>query len=310
MIELFRRKSDVIKSIRCYFYDTGAIEVFTDIAQEFPNLDSNVYPVDIYIFNEKRERLKRYLHTSPEIQMKKILSNIKSDIFQICKVFRNFEGSAKHKVEFLMLEWYRVGYSLQDLMEDTKRIFIHSALSIYDRPYIIFKGREFDLTDWEEISVSEAFYEFCGCDIDIDSLNRFLEKKESIFKPTDNFEELFYKVYAFYVEPNLGREKPTFIYDYPPEFAALSKIVDGKGKRFEAYIHGVELVNGYWELNDPQQQLERFKEEVERKRQEGFEYKIDMEFIQAVANLPDCSGASLGLDRMFMVLLDKESIYF
>lgn len=310
MLEIFRKKSDIIKSIRDYFYQTGAIEVFTDIAQPYPNLDPNIYPVEVDLYNEKREKLKHYLHTSPEIQMKKILSEIKTDIFQITKVFRNFEGSSKHKVEFLMLEWYRVGYNIEDLMEDTKNIFTNSAIAVYGKPQITFRGKTFDLTDWQKITVEEAFYSFCGCYPELDSLNNFLQKNEPNFRPSDDFEELFYRVYAFYVEPNLGKDKPVFIYDYPPQFAALAKVENGKAKRFEAYIDGVELVNGYNELNDSQQQLERFKEEVERKKQEGFDYQIDMEFIEAVGKLPECSGASLGIDRLFMVLLDRQSIHF
>lgn len=310
MKEAYKKKSDILKSIRDYFYKTGAIEVFTDIAQPYPNLDPNIYPVEVNLYNERREKLRYYLHTSPEIQMKKILSQIKTDIFQITKVFRNFEGSTKHKIEFLMLEWYRVGYGLEDLMEDTKNIFKESATVLYQKPQLRFKGKTFDLTDWDKITVEEAFYNFCGCYVELDSLNKFLLKKEPGFKPSDDFEEVFYRVYAFYVEPNLGKDKPTFIYDYPPRFAALSKVENGKAKRFEGYIGGVELVNGYWELNDKQQQLERFKQEVERKREEGFEYQVDMEFIKAVGRLPDCSGASLGLDRLFMVLMDKESIHF
>lgn len=306
----YKYKNNILKSIRDYFYQTGAIEVFTEIAQPYPNLDPNIYPVEVELYNEKREKLKYYLHTSPEIQMKKILADIKTDIFQITKVFRNFEGSAKHKIEFLMLEWYRVGYNIEDLMEDTKNIFVNSAISVYGRPQIDFRGKRFDLTKWQMITVEEAFYNFCDCYLDTDSLNRFLLKNEPSFKPSDDFEELFYRIYAFYVEPNLGKEKPTFIYDYPPQFAALSKVEKGKAKRFEAYIDGVELVNGYWELNDQSQQLERFKHEIERKRDEGFNYEIDMEFIEAVGRLPDCSGASLGIDRLFMVLLNKESIHF
>lgn len=310
MSNIYIKKSDVIRSIREYFYSTGCIEVFTDIAQEYPNLDSNIYPVEVEFYNERGESLKRYLHTSPEIQMKKILSQIKSDIFQITKVFRNFEGSKKHKIEFTMLEWYRVGYNLQDMMQDTKSVFITACEKLYGSAKLNFRGKTFNLEDWDIITVEEAFYRYTGCYLELDSLNRFLRKKERITKAIEDFEELFYRVYAFYVEPNLGQEKPTFIHDYPPEFAALSKVVDGKGKRFEAYIYGVELVNGYWELKDQAEQLRRFKVEAERKRREGFNHPIDYGFIEAIKDMPECSGASLGIDRLLMVLLDREDIHF
>ncbi|MCX7759881.1 MAG: elongation factor P--(R)-beta-lysine ligase [Hydrogenothermaceae bacterium] len=310
MLETYQKKSNILKSIRDYFYNTAAIEIFTDIAQDYPNLDPNIYPVELFFYNEKKEKIKKYLHTSPELQMKKILSQIKKDIFQITKVFRNFEGSSKHKIEFTMLEWYRIDYSLEDLMEDTKNIFINSCRSVYNSEKFIYKDKVFDLSDWEKITVEEAFYRYTGTYLDVDNLNRFLKEREKTFRYTEDFEELFYRVYAFYVEPNLGIDKPTFIYDYPPEFAALSKVENGKAKRFEVYINGIELVNGYQELNDSQEQLKRFKEEIERKKREGFNYEIDYEFIECLKELPECSGASLGIDRLFMVLLNKDSIYF
>ncbi|MCX7739089.1 MAG: elongation factor P--(R)-beta-lysine ligase [Hydrogenothermaceae bacterium] len=310
MLHIYKRKSDILRSIRDHFYQTEAIEVITDIAQEYPNLDPNVYPVEVNLFNERKGRLKRYLHTSPEIQMKKILSKVKSHIFQITKVFRNFEGSKKHKIEFTMLEWYRVGYSLDDLMEDTKEIFLTSCRAVHCSDTFFFRGKKYNLRDWDKVSVDEAFYRYTGCYPDIDSLNSFLREKEGLLRPIEEFEEIFYRVYAFYVEPRLGAERPVFIYDYPPEFAALSRVVDGKGKRFEAYIDGIELVNGYWELNDHREQRRRFEEEVKKKRREGFEYTVDEEFVEAVKELPECSGASLGIDRLFMVMFDREDIHF
>lgn len=306
---LYVEKSKILKSIRDYFYKTQAIEVFTDILQDFPNLDNNIYPIELEVFNEKKEKLKKYLHTSPEPQMKKILSEIKSDIFQITKVFRNFEGSYKHKIEFTMLEWYRVGYNLQDLMEDTKNIFIETAISLYKKPKIVYKGKTYDLTNWESITIDEAFYKYTSIyPDDIDKMNKFLKEKENYFIETQDFEELFFRIYAFYVEPYLGLENPTFIYDYPPILSAFAKIENGKGKRFEAYINGIELVNGYWELNDPTELEERLKKDVEKKKLEGYDYNINYEFIEASKNLPECSGASLGVDRLTMVLLNRDSI--
>ncbi|MGC9081188.1 elongation factor P--(R)-beta-lysine ligase [Sulfurihydrogenibium sp.] len=310
MKDLFEKKSKIYQSIRNYFYKTGSIEVFTDILLDYPNLDSNVYPIELFVFNEKKEKIKKYLHTSPEPKMKKILSEIKSDIFQITKVFRNFEGSYKHRIEFTMLEWYRVDYNLEDLMVDTKNIFIETSIALYKKPYIEYKGRRYDLTDWESITVDEAFYRYTGVYPDsIESMNRFLKEREPFFRETHDWEELFFHIYAFYVEPFLGLEKPTFIYDYPPQLSAFAKVENGKGKRFEAYINGVELVNGYDELNDPQELEKRLIKDLEKKRQEGFDYQLDKEFIETTKNLPKSAGASLGLDRLIMVLLNLESIH-
>ncbi|WP_028950294.1 elongation factor P--(R)-beta-lysine ligase [Sulfurihydrogenibium subterraneum] len=310
MKEIFEKKSKIYQSIRDYFYKTGAIEVFTDILLDYPNLDSNIYPVELFVFNEKKEKIRKFLHTSPEPKMKKIISQIKSDIFQITKVFRNFEGSYKHKIEFTMLEWYRVNYNLEDLMEDTKNIFIETAISLYRKPFITYKGKNYDLTNWEKITVDDAFYRYTKIYPDnIEKMNEFLKQNEPYFKGSDNWEELFFHIYAFYVEPNLGLEKPIFVYDYPPQLSAFAKVENGKGKRFEAYIHGIELVNGYDELNNPQELEKRLLKDIEIKKKEGFDYPLDTEFIQTVKNLPQSAGASLGLDRFIMVFLDLESVH-
>ena len=310
MKKIYTDRSIIIKSIREYFYKTGSIEVFTDILQDFPNLDNNIYPVELFVYNEKKQPIRKFLHTSPEPSMKKILSEIKTDIFQITKVFRNYEGSYKHKIEFAMLEWYRVGYDLEDLMEDTQNIFIESAISLYKKPKIKYKGKEYNLLNWQKITVDEAFYTYTGIyPDDIDKMNRFLIERQEYFKGSEDWEELFFRIYAFYVEPNLGKDKPTFIYDYPPQLSAFAKIENGKGKRFEAYINGIELVNGYWELSDPVELENRLKQDIEKKKKEGYSYPLDVNFIESSKNLPECSGASLGIDRLLMVILDLGSIH-
>lgn len=307
--DLILKKAKVIKAIRNYFDETGAVEVFTDILQEYPNLDNNIYPLKLKAINSSGEEKTYYLHTSPELQMKKLLAKYKTDIYQISKVFRNFEGSKKHKIEFTMLEWYRIGYNLEDLMEDTQNIFIQTAISIYKKPLLHYKGKTFNLLKSEKITVDEAFYKFTGIySEDYPKMIDFLRKKENLKKEIP-YEEAFFKIYAFYVEPNLGKDSLTFIYNYPPQFSAMAKIENGKGKRFEVYINGLELVNGYFELTDPKEQERRFLEDIKRKHLETGEfYEIDKQFLNTLKYLPDCSGASLGVDRLFMVLFDKENI--
>jgi lysyl-tRNA synthetase class 2 len=311
LTDIYTKKHKVIKAIREYFEKTGSTEVFTPIINRFPNLDPNIFPVELQVENSSGEKIKAYLHTSPEYNMKKILSQIKKDIHQITHVFRNYEGSKIHTIEFMMLEWYRVGKDLRQLMEDTKNILIQSALSIFNNTEILFRGKKYDLSKWEKITVQEAFYRYTGTDPeDKNSLYRFLKNshiKHGNISP-ENYEELFYTVYSFYVEPNLGKEQPVFIYDYPPEFSALSKVINGKGKRFEAYIAGVELVNGYYELTDREKVKNCLYKDKEKKSAAGKDYPIDNQFIESTGSLPECSGASLGIDRLLMVLLNKNEI--
>ncbi len=304
--------SKLLKTVREYFYKTEAIEVFTDVLQEYPNLDSNIYPIELFVFNQRKEKLKRYLHTSPEYQMKKVLTKEKKHIFQITKVFRNFEGSSKHKIEFTMLEWYRVGYDLEALINDTHLLFIDIFSAFNGSPYFVFNGRRYDIREYELITVEDVFKKYTGVDINsIDNMNDFLKEKEPFFKPKNDWEELFFHIYAVYVEQHLGKEKLTFIYDYPPKLSALARIIDGKGKRFEAYIGGIELVNGYFEENNPEEIKRRLEEESLKKyRETGKEFEVDKEFINALRDLPECSGASLGIDRLFMILKDFKSIHY
>ncbi|RUM60512.1 MAG: elongation factor P--(R)-beta-lysine ligase [Persephonella sp.] len=308
-----KARSRILKAIRNYFELTGATEVLTDILRDYPNLDSNVYPLELKYFKSDGVERTGYLHTSPEYEMKKILSELKEDIYQITKVFRNYEGSKIHKTEFLMLEWYRVDYDLFDLIEDTKNIFIQSAIAIHKKPKIVFKGVEYDLTDWEILTVEDAFKKYIGVDIyDNQSIYSFLEKskiKHSNLNPND-WKEMFFILYSFYLEEKLGKEKPVIIYNYPKELGALSEVEGKIAKRFEAYINGVELVNGYQELRDEMLLRNILINDIEEKYQStGKKYSLDEEFIKSVKNLPKCSGASLGLDRLFMVILDMESVY-
>ncbi|MBK3331770.1 elongation factor P--(R)-beta-lysine ligase [Persephonella atlantica] len=308
--DIYRAKHTVIKAIRNYFEKTGSIEVFTPYLNKFPNLDPNIYPVECTVEKSDGKKITAYLHTSPEYNMKKLLSKIKHDIHQICHVFRNFEGSDRHTVEFMMLEWYRLGYNLEDLMEDSKNIFIETALSLSGKPAVSFRGREYNIEKWEKITVDEAFYRYTGIyPDDFEGLVRFLKNSPTHHCISNDYETVFYTVYAFYVEPKLGIEKPTFIYDYPPQFSALAKIENGKGKRFEAYIGGVELINGYYEINNTTELRKRLEKDRNEKAKKGREYPVDEEFINSCKNIPEFSGASLGIDRLLMVLLNKEKIH-
>jgi lysyl-tRNA synthetase class 2 len=304
------KKSRILKAIRDYFDKTQALEVITDILRPYPNLDSNVYPLKVEFFDETSAKKIGYLHTSPELEMKKILSKEKRDIYQITKVFRNYEGSRKHKVEFTMLEWYRVGYNLDDLMEDTKNIFIEACISIHKKTKVEYLGKVYDLSNWEKITVDEAFYRYAGVyPDDYLSMERAVREKINYRGNDLDYETLFFLLYSHLVEPKLGKDKPVFIYDYPPSFSALAKIENGKGKRFEAYINGLELVNGYYEENNPSEIEKRFLRDIKQKFNEtGEKYPVDKDFLKSLKSLPECSGASLGVDRLFMVLLNKDNI--
>ena len=311
MINIHEAKHRVINSIRNYFNKTGAIEVFTPIMNQYPNLDTYIYPVELNVENSSGEKFKVFLHTSPEYQMKKILSEIKKDIYQISHVFRNKEGSKIHTIEFLMLEWYRVNFDLNNLINDTKNIIITAAESLFNKPLLKYKGKLYDLNDWEIISVDEAFERFTGIlPQDKDSMIKFLQKTPIAHPNINNYtyEELFHLIYSIYIEKKLGQEKPTIIHSYPKELSALAEIKGNRGLRFEAYIGGIELVNGYQELTNPYELRIRLKKEIDERKKEGNIYPLDEEFVKCTENLPASAGASLGIDRLMMILLNMENI--
>ncbi|NPA54052.1 MAG: elongation factor P--(R)-beta-lysine ligase, partial [Aquificae bacterium] len=191
-----------------------------------------------------------------------------------------------------------------------KNIFIETALAIHKKTKVFFQKKEYDLSNWEKITVDEAFYKYAEVYPDeYEKMVSLIREKLHFAGSNLDYETAFFLIYSHFVEPNLGKEKPTFIYDYPPEFSALAKIVNGKGKRFEAYINGLELVNGYYEENNPEEIKKRFNADIQKKKKEiGENFPIDKEFLESLRNLPECSGASLGVDRLMMVLLNKDNI--
>ncbi len=223
-----------------------------------------------------------YLITSPEYAMKKLLVAGEEKIYQICKAFRNKETFSKtHNPEFSMLEWYRAYASYEELMQDTEDL-------------VTFLWKEFRGEDlkWDRFSVEEVFKRFAGMEM------------------PDNEEE-FFKVFLNKIEPNLGMERPCIIFDYPASMAALAKVNSaGKAERFEAYFKGMELCNGFTELNDPVEQKKRLQEEAGVRLSMGKDvYSVDNSFIEALQfGMPPAGGNALGLDRLLMLLLDVDSI--
>ncbi|NPA58600.1 MAG: elongation factor P--(R)-beta-lysine ligase [Aquificae bacterium] len=300
-------RAKAVNRIREYFGRTGAVEVFTPYLSRTPNLDPNITPLSLTV--DKGERFTAYLHTSPEYQMKKLLACLKRDIFQICHVFRDGEVSDRHTVEFMMLEWYRVGYDLDRLMEDTAGLMFETAVEVVGTGLVPFRGKIYDLQDWEKITVEEAFIRYAEVSpYDREGLYRKAVEGGLKGASPEDYETNFHLVYSLFVEPHLGKEKLTFVYGYPPEFSALAVVENGVGKRFEGYIGGLELVNGYQELTDGAELGRRLSAEKEKRAEQGRDYPIDWEFVKATENMPPSSGASLGIDRLLMVLLNKENI--
>ncbi len=250
-------------------------------------------------FEVKRDGPARFLNTSPEFHMKRLLVAGLPRIYQICKCFRRDEQGALHGAEFTMVEWYRCLADWNDVMRDTEELVIAAARAV-NKGSTHIRGRSalIDLAPpWERMTVAEAFDRYAA-----KSADRLVED-----------EERFYRVLVEEVEPQLGRRKPVFLTHYPARMASLSRLSaqDPRvAERFEAYIDGIELCNGFSELTDPAQQRERFQE-IKRARQAigKVEYPLDERFIQALQQgMPPCGGNALGLDRLIMLVLGASRI--
>ena len=237
-----------------------------------------------------------YLQTSPELNMKRLLAAGYPKIFQICKCFRKEERGKRHLEEFTMLEWYEAGATYHELMAHCESLFqfISDRLPIDDG--IRYRGHNIDITPpWERLSVEDAFIRYSSLTMDAAI-------------QADQFDESI----AFNIEPNLGLNKPTFLYDYPAitcPLAAPRPDQPHLAQRFELYIGGLELCNGFTELTDPDEQRRRFAEELNQRQNTGQEvYPMPEKFLDDLHLMPEAAGNAMGIDRLIMLFAEAGSI--
>jgi len=237
-----------------------------------------------------------YLQTSPELSMKRLLAAGYPKIFQICKCFRREERGKRHLEEFTMLEWYDSGATYHDLMKHCETLFLFICGILPLENGIRYRRHYTDMTPpWERLSVEDAFIRYAS-----------LTMQDAI--KSNKFDEII----AFDIEPNLGLNKPTFLYDYPAEtcpLAAPRQDLPHLAQRFELYIGGLELCNGFTELTDSDEQRRRFAEELARRKDSGADvYPMPEKFLDDLHLMPEAAGNALGLDRLVMLFTDAESI--
>ncbi|MGE4528516.1 MAG: EF-P lysine aminoacylase EpmA [Rhodospirillaceae bacterium] len=321
-----RVRAAVAEALRAVFRDEGFVEVETPILQVCPGMEPHlrVFATELEdAFGESRA--VRYLHTSPEFAMKKLLVAGEPRIFQFARVFRNGEASPTHHPEFTMLEWYRAGADYTALMEDCTRL-LAAAAEAAGRAEVAFRGVACRLdAEPQRISVPEAFERFAGIDLmavladqdaaepDPAPLAAEARRIGISVSPSDRWEDVYFKVMLDKVEPCLGAGAPTVLYDYPVCQAALSRRKPGEprlAERFELYAAGVELANGFSELTDAAEQEKRFLADAAlKKRLYGAEVPIDRDFLDALAfGMPESAGIALGVDRLVMLCAGAEKI--
>ena len=311
--ETLRARARVLEGIRAYFREREFLEVDPPIAQTYPNIDPNIFPVKIADASGKAARL--YLHTSPELAMKKLLAAGSGDIFFLGKVFRDREGSPLHSPEFTLLEWYRVGGDADAVMRDVEELVRTLARTIDDEAAVSGEGRRIRVDGpWPRWELDDAFRDLLGAGMaDAKGLREALDREGLRPGADESWEDLFHRACLDVVEPALVERGACFLTGYPTALGAMARRRPGRpevSERFEGFVSGIELVNGYEELTDPAEQEARLLALTERhRRSTGETLPVDPGFLDALRRgLPPCAGAALGVDRLVMLLLGKDDI--
>ncbi len=286
-MNILKEWSNFLREIRDFFYRRGYMEVTTPVLLEKPNLDPNISPIEVVV-NVNRDTKRVWLHTSPEYAMKKILAKQPADIFQITKVFRDGEYGRLHRPEFTMLEWYKIGADYKDLIEEVREL-VHETCGIEVSKKLTFK---------------EAVSEFLGFSYteDSDYLLKALERAGIEVSGEWDLESLTDLILSKVGERS--REiTGLFVIDFPPVACALARVEGGAAERFELYIKGIEIANGWTEERDPGEIRKRLERESIKKG-----LPLDQEFMKACSQLPPCAGCSVGLERLFMIRIGCEDL--
>lgn len=283
-------RAHVIKAIRDFFWERGFLEVETPLLIPANAPEEHINPI--------LTLPSWQLQTSPEICMKRLLCSGHRNLFQISRCWRSDERGSRHLSEFTMLEWYRAGCDYQALMTDCEELLQYVAASCLSgsRCFVHNSAKTDPFIPWQRISVQDAFLHFGQVDV-WDSLRKGL------------YEEILTSV----VEPALaGFNAPVILMDYPVELAALARTKPGNrelAERFELYIGGLELANGFSELNDPLEQRRRFEEANRARRCAGQSVlPLPEPFLDSLAALPASAGIALGVDRLVMLTAGVDTI--
>lgn len=315
----------LIEGIRNFFKSEKFLEVDTPLMVRLPGMEPHLSPFKTKLIDQAGSQTDMYLITSPEYAMKKILVGGAEKIFQICKSFRNKETDSElHNPEFTLLEWYRAYASYLEIMEDTEKLVEYLAVGESGGAEINFKGSKVDVSvPWPRKRVKDLFKEYAGIEFtefeDEDRFRAAVIKKGYEANENTLYEDLFYMVFLNEIEPKLGFGRPVIVHEYPAQMAALSKRCADDSRyaeRFEVYIAGVELCNGYTELNDPAEQSARLEAERGQRISAGADdYAVDQSFVGALEfGMPPSGGNALGVERLMMLITDtadiKEMMFF
>jgi elongation factor P--(R)-beta-lysine ligase len=315
-------RAQVASFVRRWFDVRGFIEVQPAALQVSPGNETHLHGFKTALVLPDGSPRDAWLHTSPEFAMKKLLAAGEEWIYALTGVFRNRERTAIHAPEFTMLEWYRTGAALERLIEDCVALTALVA-HIANAKTFVFRDRKASPFEPPELlTVRDAFLRYAEVDIydslpmggppDAEILASQARDSGLRVAPDDDWSDIFSRLLSERVEPNLGIGRPTVLHAYPASEAALARLNPDDprvAQRFEFYCCGVELANAFHELIDPAEQRRRFAADMEAQRRiYGTSAPIDEDFLAALAEMPDASGAALGFDRLMMLATGADSV--
>ncbi|MDA0128785.1 elongation factor P--(R)-beta-lysine ligase [Vibrio sp. MarTm2] len=302
-VEQLRQRAHLLNQIRQFFLERDVLEVDTPAMSHATVTDVHLHTFQTeFVGPGYADGSKLYFMTSPEFHMKRLLAAGSGCIYQINKAFRNEENGRYHNPEFTMLEWYRVGFDhhqLMDEMDDLLQLVLKCGAA-------------------ERMTYQQAFMDVLGvCPLEgsMQELKVVAAKLglSDIAEPEDDRDTLLQLLFSIGVEAKIGQKTPAFVYDFPASQAALAKINRQDPRvadRFEVYFKGIELANGFHELDNPKEQLKRFEQDNAKRVEMGLEPQpIDHHLIVALeSGLPECAGVALGVDRLIMLAIGCDHI--
>lgn len=302
-------RAETLRAIREFFYTGGVMEVDLPVMGAATVTDPYLEPLTVA--KRGAEGVRGYLQTSPEYFMKRMLARDAHPIYFLGKAFREDEVGRKHSPEFAMLEWYRPGFTDDELMAE-----VLSLIKSVEKHLALNGGVEPSNWVYRRESYEAVFYERLGVNphtATISQLQAVAKERLNVDWKDSHRNTWLELLFSHLVEPAL--DGCVCVYDFPATQSALAKVIkreDGieVAKRFELYINGIELANGYWELTDAKEQQRRFEQDLLRREELGLELPvIDGAFMAAMeSGIPECAGVALGVDRLLMALLQKTSI--
>lgn len=308
-------------AVRSWFESQGFVEVEPGCLQVSPGNETHLHAFRTEAIGTDLGRRPLYLHTSPEFAMKKLLAAGEPRIFSFAPAFRNRERGPLHVPEFTMLEWYRTGEPYETLWSDCAEI-LRIAAGITGRQQWSWKGRPCDvLSTYDFSSLDQAFVQLAGIALhetydetgtDRHGLAVRAAAAGVTVSSDDTWSDIFSKVLTEKIEPHLGNFRPEMLVEYPHAEAALARRSPARPEvceRFELYVCGVELANGFGELTDPVEQRRRLEAEMaDKQRIYGERYPLDEDFLAALAQMPAASGCAMGFDRLVLLATGAGSI--